>query len=557
MGGGGQDGWAVAADVALQGAQVVVYVLSGLSVAVAGDRLYHAARYGGAKLIKRGPRAPEKRFQFTPLPDPAAAVASPKGAEGEAGAGAGGADWEEGQFPAVAVQLPMFNERAVCREIIRRTCELQWPRKKLFVQVLDDSTDPETRDAVDGAALFFRNQGVQITVLRRENRQGYKAGALKEGLEALGHCDFVAILDADFKPDRSFLRDTVPYLIDNADVGYVQTRWTFANPNETLLTKAQQISLNFHVKCEQWVEFESGHFFNFNGTAGVWRRSCIKDPKVGGWEARTTVEDMDLSLRAHLAGWKAVFLDGVTCENELPSSYFAYRKQQHRWCCGPMQLWVRSGLSIFRSQIGVLEKLYLFFVYFAVRKFATHCVTLLFFCFVVPMSMFLPVHVPFWALVYVPIAVSLSTVAFTGVGGFFHCVTYVLFENCMSLVRSWAVITGLLNLPRANEWVVTTKTGSSDQKPMTGALLAFSKIGNRIYIGELVVAAFFIAAALFGVTAINRWDFSIFLFLQGGCFLAFGLNMVDADAVLGRADSFKAFASKKAGKLRRQVSAPY
>ena len=104
-----------------------------------------------------------------------------------------GADWEEGQFPAVAVQLPMFNERAVCREIIRRTCELQWPRKKLFVQVLDDSTDPETRDAVDGAALFFRNQGVQITVLRRENRQGYKAGALKEGLEALGHCDFVAI----------------------------------------------------------------------------------------------------------------------------------------------------------------------------------------------------------------------------------------------------------------------------------------------------------------------------------------------------------------------------
>ena len=222
-----------------------------------------------------------------------------------------------------------------------------------------------------------------------------------------------------------------------------------------------------------------------------------------------------------------------------------------------MQLWVRSGLSIFRSQIGILEKLYLFFVYFMVRKFATHCVTLLFFCFVVPMSMFLPVHVPFWALVYVPIAVSLSTVAFTGVGGFFHCVTYVLFENCMSLVRSWAVVTGLLNLPRANEWVVTTKTGSSDQKPMTGALLAFSKIGNRIYIGELVVAAFFIAAALFGVTAINRWDFSIFLFLQGGCFLAFGLNMVDADAVLGRADSFKVFASKKAGKLRRQVSAPY
>merc|ERR1719401_1414468 len=126
----------------------------------------------------------------------------------------------------------------------------------------------------------------------------------------------------------------------------------------------------------------------------------------------------------------------------------------------------------------------------------------------------------------------------------------------MSLVRSWAVVTGLLNLPRANEWVVTTKTGSSDQKPMTGALLAFSKIGNRIYIGELVVAAFFIAAALFGVTAINRWDFSIFLFLQGGCFLAFGLNMVDADAVLGRADSFKVFASKKAGKLRRQVSTP-
>lgn len=145
----------------------------------------------------------------------------------------------------------MFNERAVCQSIIDSCCELAWPRERLCIQVLDDSTDKATRDLVDDKVAEWRERGVNCYALRRTNRSGYKAGAMKEGLDELADYDFVAIFDADFKPEPDFLTATVPYLIDNPEVGYVQARWTFANPNESYLTKAQEISLNYHVKCEQ------------------------------------------------------------------------------------------------------------------------------------------------------------------------------------------------------------------------------------------------------------------------------------------------------------------
>lgn len=145
----------------------------------------------------------------------------------------------------------MFNERAVCQSIIDSCCELAWPRERLCIQVLDDSTDKATRDLVDDKVAEWRERGVNVYALRRTNRSGYKAGAMKEGLDELADYDFVAIFDADFKPEPDFLTATVPYLIDNPEVGYVQARWTFANPNESYLTKAQEISLNYHVKCEQ------------------------------------------------------------------------------------------------------------------------------------------------------------------------------------------------------------------------------------------------------------------------------------------------------------------
>mmetsp|Transcript_15640 Transcript_15640/g.39888 ORF Transcript_15640/g.39888 Transcript_15640/m.39888 type:complete len:534 (-) Transcript_15640:267-1868(-) len=502
--------------------QALIFAAVALSVFVAADRFIHVVQYVFWKYWQKySSKRPEDYHVFADLPDM----------------------YTYGHlYPMVAVQLPMFNERAVCQQIIDCACELAWPDRAVYVQVLDDSTDETTRDLVDEKVLEWKERGKNIDVVRRTNRQGYKAGAMKEGMELLDKYDYIAVFDADFKPSADFLFQTIPYMEGNGKVGYVQTRWTFLNPNESFLTKAQEISLNFHVKCEQYVHFAQGSFFNFNGTAGVWRKECIKS--VGGWDARTTVEDMDLSLRAHLKGWKAVFLKDVTCQNELPSSFFAYRKQQHRWCCGPMQLWMKCQKNIWKADIPLPKKLYLNFFYFGIRKFGTHLVTLGFFCTLVPLSIFTPeVHVPFWALVYLPIAIAISTAAFTP-KGWLHCVIYVLFENAMGIVRLWAVISGLLNLKRAQEWVVTTKFGSSDSRPSTG--ISPPELRTcKLYTGEFIMSIFVLFAAVYGVFAVHRWDFSIFLSLQGLAFLAFGLNLVDVDALLGK------FETKKTVELRQ------
>ncbi|KAL0039912.1 hypothetical protein WJX77_011521 [Trebouxia sp. C0004] len=227
-----------------------------------------------------------------------------------------------------------------------------------------------------------------VEVLRRTNRAGYKAGALKEGLQRLQDFDFVAIFDADFKPDSDFLMKTIPHLMHDSHLGFGQTRWTFTNADESYLTKAQEISLNYHCRCEQYAHFSSGTFFNFNGTAGVWRVRTIME--FGGWNSRTTVEDMDLSLRAYLAGWKGMYLRDITCLNELPASFFAYRKQQHRWTCGPVQLWRKAAVDIWGSSLPLHCKLDLILCYFGIRKVATHWVSTGFFCGLVPLSVFTP-----------------------------------------------------------------------------------------------------------------------------------------------------------------------
>lgn len=196
--------------------------------------------------VKVTGRRPEDQYNFQPFPD-----------ESLYGS----------LYPVVAVQLPMFNETAVCQSIIDHACALHWPRNRLCIQVLDDSTDAKTRDLVDEHVAEWARRGFQITCLRRTNRQGYKAGALREGMTELTHVDYVAVFDADFKPEPDFLQRAVPYLHSNPEVGYVQARWSFTNAEESYLTKAQEISLNYHMKCEQWVHFASGSYFNFNGAS--------------------------------------------------------------------------------------------------------------------------------------------------------------------------------------------------------------------------------------------------------------------------------------------------
>ncbi|KAK9814760.1 hypothetical protein WJX72_011039 [[Myrmecia] bisecta] len=405
---------------------------------------------------------------------------------------------------------------------------MDWPRDRFKVQVLDDSVDQKTVHLVDDKVLEWRERGLNVECLRRTNRQGYKAGALKEGLEVLQDYEFVAIFDADFKPEPDFLVNTVPYLIDNPEVGYVQSRWIFTNPEESYLTKAQEISLNYHCKCEQFVHFASGSFFNFNGTAGVWRRETIQ--QVGGWNSRTTVEDMDLSLRTYVNGWKAIYLTDITCLNELPASFRAYRTQQHRWTCGPVQLARRAARDIWSSSLPFWRKLELIFCYFGIRKFATHWVCICFFCGLVPLSMFTPeVSIPLWALVHLPVVVTLSTAIFTP-RGWMHCILYVMFENAMGIVKLWAVIAGKFR-PAAQSWVVTTKLGSSDKRPNTGAA-APVPVACRFYAAEMLMSLFVLTAALYGVISSARWSFSIFLGLQGLVFLAFGFNLVDCGGLL-------------------------
>jgi len=424
----------------------------------------------------------------------------------------------------------MFNERAVCQAIIDCCCELSWEPSRFHVQVLDDSTDSKTRELVDEQVALWKARGISISCLRRTNRQGYKAGAMKEGMETLSRqgYKYVAVFDADFKPQPDFLMRTIPYLEGNPNVGYVQTRWTFTNPGESYLTKAQEVSLNYHMKCEQLTHSATGSFFNFNGTAGVWRLHCIED--AGGWMSRTTVEDMDLSLRAYIKGWKAIFLNDVTCLNEIPASFFAFRKQQHRWTCGPAQLWIKAHKDIWSSDISLFRKLELTIMYFGVRKCATHLVALGFFCSLVPLSIVTPeVSVPTWALVQLPVVVTLSTAAFTE-AGWAYSILYVLFENAMGMVKLWAVVTALLDLQRAQEWVVTTKLGSSDKRPGSAALMPSCKV----YAGELLFGIMLTSLAVAGLMlSTSQWGLASYFLVQGLVFVSFGFNMVDVGGLLG------------------------
>lgn len=234
--------------------------------------------------------------------------------------------------PLVTVQLPVFNERFVVARLIDCVARLDWPEGKLEIQVLDDSTDETTVIAQERVA-YWRAQGKRITHVRRIRREGYKAGALAAGIaEAKG--EFIAIFDADFMPASDFLRKTIPYFGDGG-VGMVQIRWGFDNADRSWLTRIQAMLLGAHFSIEHQVRYRRNLFFNFNGTAGVWRRRAIED--AGGWQSDTVTEDLDLSYRAQLSGWRFIYLDACEAASELPITLSALRRQQQRWAKGSVQ----------------------------------------------------------------------------------------------------------------------------------------------------------------------------------------------------------------------------
>ena len=235
-------------------------------------------------------------------------------------------------LPPVTVQLPIFNEMYVAERLIDASCAIEYPREKLQIQVLDDATD-ETQEVARKKVEEWRAKGVDIEYVHRADRTGYKAGALDHGLNT-AKGEYVALFDADFVPNADFLKETIHYFTDEK-IGCVQARWGHINKEYSILTRLQSIFLDGHMIMEHAARNRSGRFFNFSGTAGMWRKSTIAD--AGGWQHDTLTEDLDLSFRAQLKGWKFVFVPQVVTPAELPVEMNGFKSQQHRWVKGSMQ----------------------------------------------------------------------------------------------------------------------------------------------------------------------------------------------------------------------------
>ena len=255
------------------------------------------------------------------------------------------------QLPKVTMQLPIFNEVYVVERLLKSVSEIDYPRELLQIQVLDDSTD-DTRDLTRRCVEELRGRGHNVELIHRTDRTGFKAGALETGL-ASAEGELVCILDADFVPQPDLLQKTVHFFTDPR-VGMIQTRWGHLNRGYSLLTRVQAMFLDGHLLLEQTARSRSGRFFNFNGTAGVWRRSCIEE--AGGWQHDTLTEDLDLSYRAQLAGWKFVFLADVITPAELPVDMNGFKSQQHRWTKGSVQTCKKLLPTIWRSDLPFLIK---------------------------------------------------------------------------------------------------------------------------------------------------------------------------------------------------------
>jgi cellulose synthase/poly-beta-1,6-N-acetylglucosamine synthase-like glycosyltransferase len=256
------------------------------------------------------------------------------------------------ELPFVTVQLPFFNEMYVVERLIDAVCVFDYPSDKFEIQLLDDSTD-ETQSIARAAADKWRRRGIDIHYIHRKNRAGFKAGALENGLKT-AKGEFIAIFDADFVPQREFLQRTIHHFTD-PKVGLVQGRWEHINRNYSLLTRAQALLLDGHFIMESNTRFLSGRFFNFNGTAGILRRKTIEE--AGGWEHDTLTEDLDLSYRAQMKGWKFVFLPDLPVPAELPVEMNAFKAQQCRWAKGAMQTGKKVLPGLLRSSLSPAEKM--------------------------------------------------------------------------------------------------------------------------------------------------------------------------------------------------------
>ncbi|KAM0869369.1 hypothetical protein ACQ4PT_040739 [Festuca glaucescens] len=433
------------------------------------------------------------------------------------------------EFPRVLVQIPMYNEKEVYKLSIGAACALTWPPDRIIIQVLDDSTDPIIKELVELECQDWASKKIDIKYEVRNNRQGYKAGALKKGMEHVyaQQCDFIAIFDADFQPESDFLLKTIPFLVHNPEIALVQARWEFVNYDVCLMTRIQKMSLDYHFKVEQ----ESGSFmhafFGFNGTAGVWRVSAIN--QSGGWKDRTTVEDMDLAVRAGLKGWEFLYVGDIRVKSELPSTFKAYRYQQHRWTCGAANLFRKMGWEIATNKgVSIWKKYHLLYSFFFVRRVIAPILTFVLYCVVIPLSAMVPeVTIPVWGLVYIPTAITIMN-AIRNPRSLHLMPFWILFENVMSMHRMRAALTGLFETAHANDWVVTEKVGdlvNDDHNVPLLEPLKPTERAERIYIPELLLALYLLICASYDFVFGSR-TYYMYIYLQAFAFIVLGFGFV-------------------------------
>ncbi|MEM0965398.1 MAG: glycosyltransferase [Verrucomicrobiota bacterium] len=417
---------------------------------------------------------------------------------------------DESSLPVVTTQIPLYNEFNVAERIMRAVASIDYPLERHQIQVLDDSND-ETCAVIDRVADALREEGHWVDVFRRENREGFKAGALKAGLEeAKG--EFVSIFDGDFVPKADFLRKTLPLLLDDFRLGLVQGRWSHLNPKENILCRAQSVGIDGHFSIEQSARSSNGLFFNFNGTAGVWRKETIYD--CGNWEGDTLTEDMDLSYRAQLAGWRFAFKSDAVVPAELPSTFTAFKNQQFRWAKGSIQTAKKLFPRVWRSGHSLVVRIQ---ALLHMTHYAIHPVTLTVALLSLPILFILPeeLHVLLRSF-----GVAAILVAALGPNSLYLVGQRHLYPETwpkrvvllplltviglgISVSNSRGVISGIFG--KDSEFVRTPKKGSNNA--VTYRAKASWVVGAEIFLGFYCMISFILHVYL------GIWGISPFLFL--------------------------------------------
>lgn len=408
-------------------------------------------------------------------------------------------------WPEVTVQLPIFNERYVVKRLLDSVVKLDYPKGKLEIQVLDDSTD-DTSDIVRELVSLLVNEGFDLKHIQRQIRTGFKAGALKEAT-AVARGEFIAIFDADFLPKPEFLKKSLPYFEDKR-VGAVQSRWEHLNKDYNLLTKLQAFGLDAHFSVEQAGRNHAGHFINFNGTAGIWRKTTIQD--AGNWQADTLTEDLDLSYRAQLRKWKFKFLEDLGSPAELPAAINALKTQQYRWNKGAAECAVKNLPRVFRSDLHWKHKLHAMF--HLMNSFVFVCILLtgvlsfplllikqyfIQYDFIFQIGAFLSVSFLFIGYLY---WLAMSQQFSDKRKAFYQFLVYFpLFLSVymgMSLHNSIAVMEGYLGIK--TPFVRTPKFDIKDKKDSWLGNVYFQKVASPIFYLELLLLGYFSFALMVG-----------------------------------------------------------